>query len=385
MNQRLELQTLVHEIGPGFAKMAGERDIKADFVGENLTVLREHKVYSAMVPEDLGGGGIGYGEMCQFVRALAGYCGSTALTLSMHQHLLSAPIYNHMRGNPGQALLEKVAGGELVLVSTGANDWMDSTGEVELTDGGFLVSARKAFSSASPMGNVAVSTAPYNDPEAGWQVLHFPVPLSAEGVSIADDWDTMGMRSSGSNTIIMERVFVPEEAVALRRPRGVYHPAYNVVLGVAMPLVMSAYLGVAEAAFALAKGQAGKKAADPVVHIGLGQLINHLTTAQLAVDSMVGLVDEWQFQATNDFVSEILARKTIAAKAVLAVGEAALETFGGAGFHRKFGLERMLRDLHAGQFHPLPERRQHLFSGRIALGLEPIEIKAKVALDQAAE
>jgi acyl-CoA dehydrogenase len=215
--------------------------------------------------------------------------------------------------------------------------------------------------------------------------LHFPVPLSADGVSIADDWDTMGMRASGSNTIIMERVFIPEESVALRRPRGVYHPAYNVILGVAMPLVMSAYLGVAEAAFALAKQQAAKKASDPVVHMGLGQLTNRLTTAQLAVENMVGLVDEWQFEATNEFVDKILVRKTIAAKAVLAVGETAFETFGGAGFHRKFGLERLLRDLHAGQFHPLPERRQHLFTGRIALGLEPIEIKPEVALDQAAE
>jgi hypothetical protein len=33
----------------------------------------------------------------------------------------------------------------------------------------------------------------------------------------------------------------------------------------------------------------------------------------------------------------------------------------------------MVRDLHAGQFHPLQEKRQVLFSGRIALGLDPVE------------
>jgi acyl-CoA dehydrogenase len=176
----------------------------------------------------------------------------------------------------------------------------------------------------------------------------------------------------------MERVFVPEEAVALRRPRGIYHPAYNVVLGVAMPLVISAYLGIAEAVFALAKGQAEQKAHDPLVQIALGQLTNHLTTAQLAVD-------EWRFETSNAFIDGIFVRKTIAAKAVLAVGEAALEICGGRGFHRKFGLERLLRDLHAGQFHPLPERRQHLFTGRIALGLEPIEASQEAHYSQAAE
>ena len=36
-------------------------------------------------------------------------------------------------------------------------------------------------------------------------------------------------------------------------------------------------------------------------------------------------------------------------------------------------LERLLRDLHAGQFHPLPEKRRQLLAGRIALGLDPVE------------
>jgi alkylation response protein AidB-like acyl-CoA dehydrogenase len=45
---------------------------------------------------------------------------------------------------------------------------------------------------------------------------------------------------------------------------------------------------------------------------------------------------------------------------------------GGAGFFRSFGLERLLRDVHGAAFHPLPEKRQWLFTGRSALGLDPI-------------
>jgi acyl-CoA dehydrogenase len=385
MTEEIDLVALAHEIGPGFAEKAAERDLDAAFPAENYAVLRERKIFSAMVPRELGGGGVSYSEMCAFVRALAGYCGSTALSVSMHQHLVAAPVFNHLRGNPGAALLEKVAAGELVLVSTGANDWVDSSGEAERVEGGYLVSARKAFGSGSPAGDMVITSACHNDPEAGWQVLHFPVPMAQAEVSLAGDWDTLGMRASGSETVIFDQVFVPEEAVALRRPKGLYHPVYNVILCVAMPLVMSAYLGVAEAAFEKAQGQARKKAGDPLSALMLGELLNHLTTARLAVDAMVAICDDWRFEPVDQTASDILVRKTIAAKAVLAVGESALALCGGIGFHRKFGLERLLRDLQAGQFHPLPEKRQQLFCGRLALGLEPIEAKTAPVLAQAAE
>jgi hypothetical protein len=39
---------------------------------------------------------------------------------------------------------------------------------------------------------------------------------------------------------------------------------------------------------------------------------------------------------------------------------------------RRTGLERLVRDLHAAQFHPMQEKRQQLFCGRAALGLDPV-------------
>ncbi len=67
-----------------------------------------------------------------------------------------------------------------------------------------------------------------------------------------------------------------------------------------------------------------------------------------------------------------LARETIAAEHVLAAVEKALEVAGGAGFYRGLGLERLLRDAHGAQLHPLSAKRQHRFAGRVALGLDPI-------------
>ena len=69
----------------------------------------------------------------------------------------------------------------------------------------------------------------------------------------------------------------------------------------------------------------------------------------------------------------VLIRKTIAAQALIAAVEKAVEAVGGAGYLRTNILERHLRDIHAAQFHPLPAKRQHRFSGRFAFGLDPSE------------
>ena len=383
MSVKIDLPSIIEELGPQFAAQAASRDESAVFVAENYEALHARGVFKALVPEELGGGGLAHSEMCAFVRGLARHCGGTALALSMHQHLVAAAVYNYRNGKPGQKLLEKVASG-VILVSTGANDWLASNGQVEAVEGGYRVSARKPFASGSPKGNVLVTSAPYEDPEAGWQVLHFPVPLSAEGVSLAGDWQTLGMRATGSETVVLDRVFVPEEAVVMRRPRSEYHPAYNVILTVAMPLILSAYLGVAEAAAEIARGQARKRADDAAMPVLLGELTNLLTTAQIVHASMVAITNDWDFENTVETADAILVRKTIAAKAIIATVEKALEVAGGAGFYRKLGLERLLRDVHGVQFHPLPEKRQQDFTGRLILGLSPVATETAAPVKVAA-
>ena len=58
-----------------------------------------------------------------------------------------------------------------------------------------------------------MTSAVYDDPEEGPTVLHFPVAFADEGVTIKDTWHTLGMRSTGSNDVMIEGVFVPESAV----------------------------------------------------------------------------------------------------------------------------------------------------------------------------
>lgn len=360
---------LANEIGPGFAARATQHDETDTFVSQDYEVLREHRVLSAQVPVELGGGGISHSAMCALLRGLAHHSSSTALALSMHQHLVSSALFNHRRGRPGQKLLEAVAARELVLVSTGANDWLASNGEAVKVEGGYRVNAAKPFASGSPAGDIVVTSAVFEDPAEGSQVIHFPVPTTAEGVTVRLDWVAMGMRGTGSGTVVFKDVFVPEGAVSLRRPRARFHPAYNVIVGCAMPLIMSVYAGVAETAAERALAVARKRGALPLL---LGELQNHLTAAQLAVDSMVAMAADLEFEPSNEFSSAMLVRKTLAANAAIATASKAMEVAGGAGYLRITGIEQLLRDAYASQFHPLPERKQQDLTGRVALGMEPV-------------
>ncbi len=363
---------VARELGPGFASRAAAYDANDSFVMENYEELRVRRVFSAGVPVELGGGGASYSELCAMLQVIAHSCGSTALSLAMHTHLVATMVWAWHNGRPVAPRLERIAAQQLVLVTTGASDWLDSSGTAQRVDGGYRVSGRKAFTSGSPRGNLLLTSAAYDDPNDGPTVLHFAVPLTSPGVTVLDNWRTMGMRGTGSNDVLLEDVFVPEEAIDLRRPRGAWFPFLNVVAGVAAPIVQSVYLGVAEAARELALQYLVKKRHDSDVWYLVGEMENALTTAQMATRDMVDRCAEYTFAPEVATANALFIRKTIAGDACRLVVEKALEAVGGAGFYRSLGLERLLRDMHGVDFHPLQRKRQHRFTGRIALGLDPV-------------
>ena len=57
------------------------------------------------------------------------------------------------------ATLRRIADQQLVIAGTGANDWLESSGEMTPVDGGYRVTARKHFVSGGPGAQVFVSSA----------------------------------------------------------------------------------------------------------------------------------------------------------------------------------------------------------------------------------
>lgn len=353
---------LSHKLGKEFEKRVARVDETGDFVEENYQDLKSHGYFSAIIPEELGGGGVSHSQMCDILRIIGQHCGSTALSMSMHNHLLAANIWNYKNGKGGESLLRKVADTQITLVSTGARDFLESNGEIKKVKDGYLVSATKHFASQSATGDMMITSAPYEDPELGWMVLHFPVPFDAEGVTVMNNWNTMGMRGTGSNTIKLENVFVPESAIGLKRPQGDFHPFWNVILTVAMPLIMSAYMGIAEKAYNIALTFARKnKNPKPYLSYQIGELHNELTNAQVHWKDMVSIANDLNFQPVDENGQAILSRKSNLSRACISVVTKTMEVVGGQGYFKSFGLERLFRDVQAAQYHPLQEKDQQLF------------------------
>jgi alkylation response protein AidB-like acyl-CoA dehydrogenase len=136
-------------------------------------------------------------------------------------------------------------------------------------------------------------------------------------------------------------------------------------------MICAVYVGVADAASEKALRIASAKGDDGVTPLAIGEMQTELTTAQIALDSMVANANELDVEPGVEHANRALIRKTIVAEAVKRAAERALEGTGSAGYFRRLGLERILRDAQAAQFHPLPAKKQHRFTGRLAMGLDP--------------
>lgn len=348
---------------------AAAHDDDDSFVAEGFAALKREMFFKALVPIELGGMGASVAEICAAIRRLGAACGSTALAFAMHSHqaAVAAWRWRHDKA-PTDGLLKRVVNENLVLVSTGGADWLDSGGTATKTEGGFLINARKMFASGSPIGDLVMTSAVYDDPEAGPTVLHFGVPLTAKGVTIEPTWKAMGMRGTGSNDIVFADVFVADAAISGRRPKGEWHRLFHTISLIAFPIIYAAYVGVAEGARAKALAVARKKPEDEQLAMLVGEMENAFAQAVFAHDEQVRLAET--AEPGPETTSRAMIARTLAGRAAILTVERAMEVAGGAAFYRALGLERAFRDVQGARFHPLQEKPQLRYTGRLALGLD---------------
>ena len=212
---------LMQELGPGFAARAATHDATDTFVAENFAELKARGALAAAVPGELGGGGAPYPALCEMLRVLGRYCGSTALTLSMHTHLAATAAWRWRRGAGAvEGLLRRIADERLLLVGSGASDWLTPTGVAERLDGGWRINAKKVFASGIPGGDLFMTQALHEHPETGPTALHFAIPIDATGVEPQDTWRALGMRGTGSHHVLLrdDRARCRRFAAATGRP-----------------------------------------------------------------------------------------------------------------------------------------------------------------------
>jgi acyl-CoA dehydrogenase len=365
----MDYRTAIDRVAAVSATAAGACDGDDAFVADGYAALKREGLFKAHVPAELGGGGVSHAEMCALIRRLAPACGSTALAFSMHTHIVSVAAWRWRNETAAtEGLLRRVANEDLVLVSSGGSDWLKSAGRAERVEGGFKITARKIFASGSPAGDLLVTSAVHDDPENGATVLHFAVPLKAPGVKLHDNWRVMGMRGTGSQDVELDSVFIPDAAISGRRPQAKWHPLFHTISLIAFPIIYAAYVGVAEGARNKALEMARKKPDDGNLAYLVGEMENVFTSAVLAHDHMIALAATERPGAET--TSKAMIARTLVARDAIRTVELAMEVAGGGSFYRSAGLERAFRDIQAARFHPLQEKPQLRYTGRVALGLD---------------
>jgi len=369
LSSSIDWVALADDVAQCISQRAAEHDATDAFVADNFALMKERGFFEAHVPSELGGHGADYATICAVVRRLASACGSTGLAYSMHTHLVALAAWRWRHENaPTDTLLKRVAAEDLILISSGGSDWLRSMGTAVRADGGFVVNARKIFSSGCPAGDLLMTSAVYEDPGAGPTVLHFPVPFNAQGVSILDTWRVMGMRGTGSNDVALKDVFVPDASIAGRRPQGKWHPLYHAISMLALPIIYSAYVGVADSARQLALVIARKKPVEEGLVQSVGEMETTFACAEIALADMIRIAENERPGPST--TSRVMMRRTMVAKNAIGTVERAMEVVGGGSFYRDLGLERAFRDVQGARFHPLQEKPQVRYSGRVALGLD---------------
>ncbi len=371
--EKMDFSAIAETLGRDFATradVAGEHD---DFVRENYDALIKSGLVEAGVPEELGGGGAGISELAQVIRTLAYHCGSTGLAFAMHSQQVAIPAWRwtHQKVTAVEPLLKRIATEKIIVMTSGGTDWVAGSGKAAKVEGGYKISARKNFASASPVGSLLMTSAVVEE-NGESSVLHFGVPMNSPNVRIDPVWKTMGMRGTGSDDVVIDGHFVPDAGVALKRKAGEWHPLFHVIGTIAIPLIYSAYLGIAESARDLAVTMAKKRRSDHHTTEAVGLMDTELHGARIAHASMLDVANRNAPSAES--INEVMmGRRLVASHAIRSV-ELAMEAAGGAAYFRSNGLERRFRDIQGARYHPMQPGQQAAYAGSMALGLSVAKI-----------
>src|SRR3546814_418748 len=169
---------------------------------ENIALLKSIGMHRAFQPKKYGGMEISLPQFADCIALLAGSCASTAWAMSLlctHRHQLAMFPAKTQEGvwgdGPGEMSSSSIAP-------------FGRTGEVE---GGVSVSGEMGWSSGCDHAEWAIVGFRRKNAE-GTQDYCFAV-LPRSDYEIRDDWYAVGMRGSGSKTLIIDNAFVPEHRI----------------------------------------------------------------------------------------------------------------------------------------------------------------------------
>ncbi|MBD0283134.1 MAG: acyl-CoA dehydrogenase family protein [Thermoleophilaceae bacterium] len=387
------LVAIAEELSPGLAARADEHDRDGSYPFEAIDALKAAGYFAAPVPVSLGGLGVTSAhDLVVASSRLARGDASVAIGVNMHlvavlnmerRRQLAAAAGAERRASGFAASLQRIARDGMVLAAAISERGQDLTRpgtRATRTESGWRIDGRKLFCTMSPAATDLYVAVTYTDGEGTERYAYAMVPTDAQGVVVHDDWDALGMRASGSNSVSLEGVELPESGVrgGFRAGDVLPYMERNLVAGL---FHAAASLGIAESADQLARrGIAGRVngAARPRMQVADNAV--DLAAARAVLARAATLIDEHcaanpasdgSAEQLGALFAEAQTAKAFVGEAAARIVDRALALSGGAGYQGGSPLARAYRDVRAGSFmHPLGANRAYDYLAHIALGEE---------------
>jgi alkylation response protein AidB-like acyl-CoA dehydrogenase len=271
--------------------------------------------------------------------------------------------------------LEQVAQGAVFgsAISEPRQDLTRPATTARRTETGWVVSGHKIFCTMSPAADVLYASVTYTDDGGRERYGYALVPRDAPGVVVHDDWDALGMRASGSNSVTFEDVRVPEPALSGGFAPGDAHAYLERNLGAGLFHAATA-VGIAEGAHAGAVSRLAGRDLDAHTRMLVAESVVDLTASRAVLARAASLIDE-QHEGHDPTLlfGEAQSAKLFIGDAAARIVDRALAVSGGAGYLNGSPLARAYRDVRALPFmHPLGANRAYAFVAQLATGDEPV-------------
>ncbi|WP_199865467.1 acyl-CoA dehydrogenase family protein [Frankia torreyi] len=386
-----------------FAPRVPEADRTATFQTQNLDEMKASGFTSAPVPVEFGGLGVrSVHDLALGMNRLGRTDPSTAIAINMHLSIVWAADFLHRlaKGTDNAAqteamagLLQQMASG---LIAAASNTEPGTTmgwpmTEATKVDEGWSLSGRKTFGTLSPAADLVLVSCRTARGDGTYESGFAIVPGGAPGMTFLDDWDTLGMRSSGSNGAVYDGCLLPESSMMSGASWGDSGGVMGVSLGAVTNLgLIAAFVGIAEAArdlaIDLARTRTKQPSGAPVAHrygiqhavaemeADLATCRAHLSWAGRLLDERVANVapQDLNIQDLYAIQGQFQCSKLVVNRKAIDVVDKALQISGGSGYFSSSPLSRMYRDVRAGPFmQPYSPNEVYEYIGQVALGLPP--------------
>jgi len=363
-----------------FAGRAAAHDRDASFPFENFVDLSREGLLALTVPAALGGGGAGARDATRVLGIIGKADPSTALVLSMHyiQHLVMARS-TRWPGRLSRKLAKETVEGVALINALRVEPELGSPARGGLpatiarrTETGWRLIGRKIYSTGAPILKWYAVWAKTDEQDA--RVGQFLVPAGLPGTRIEESWDHLGLRASGSHTVVFDDVVFPlDHEIDVRKPDDWRVPDVTQATVHAV-FVAAIYDGIARAArdwlVKFLKERVPANLGAPLATLPRMQEVVGGIEARLAVNAR--LIDSFAADFDSGFqltaIESNIVKLTVTNNAA-AVVEDALSLTSNHGLSRTNPLERHYRDVLCGRVHTPQDDSTRVSAGRFALGV----------------